>query len=325
MLQKSNLVIKTIVTLGFIFLLCACSNDINTTKDKEQAETKTKQEISTETRKVTTAMGEIEVPEHPKRVVVDWHLGQVLALGLMPVGAPSTLSDYGAFLKPLVSDEVEDIGKNGAVSLEKILELEPDLIITWDQEAYENYSKIAPTIVFDTTNYNSIDEEIHAMAEILNRKDEAKKWLAEFDQRVDAAKAKIKDVIPEGATFTIADYMMDKNIMIIGDLGERGSKAAYRLLELTPAPRVKSDIIDKKEDRIDSSWETVGDYMGDYIISMKSEKSDKVELPTVWTNLDAVKNNHVYEFNIKKFFNSDPLSALYQAEEIADKLVEGNK
>ncbi|HJF32952.1 MAG TPA: ABC transporter substrate-binding protein, partial [Sporosarcina psychrophila] len=161
--------------------------------------------------------------------------------------------------------------------------------------------------------------------EILNRKEEAKKWLVEFDQRVDAAKAKVKDVIPEGATFTIADYMMDKNIMIIGDQGERGGKAAYRLLGLTPAPRVKSDIIDKKVDRIDASWETVGDYMGDYIISMKSEESDKVDLPKIWTNLDAVKNNHVYAFDIKKFFNADPLSALYQAEEIADKLAEGNE
>ncbi|MEK3887876.1 ABC transporter substrate-binding protein [Bacillus sp. FSL K6-3431] len=325
MLKRSKLVIKSIVTLGFVLLLCACSNDVNATKDQEQTETTGHKISNAETRKISTVMGEVDVPDHPERVVVDWHLGQVMALGLMPVGAPSTLTDYGAFLKRLVSDGIEDIGVEGAVSMEKVLELEPDLIITWDQEAYENYSKIAPTIVYDTTKYNSIHEEINAMAEILNRKDDAKKWLADFDQCVDAAKAKIKEVIPEGATFTVADYGMDKNVMIIGDLGERGSKAAYRLLELTPAPRVKSDIIDKKEERIDTSWETVGDYMGDYIISMKSEGSEGVKLPTIWNNFDAVKNNNVYEFDIKKFFNSDPLSALYQAEEIANKLVEGNK
>ncbi|WP_188006679.1 ABC transporter substrate-binding protein [Sporosarcina sp. ANT_H38] len=323
MLKKSNIAIKTIAIVGFILLLCACSNDANMAKD--QAETKDNKDNSTEIRKVSTVMGEIEVPDRPKRVVVDWYLGQVMALGLIPVGAPSTLTDYGKFLEPLVSDEMEDIGTEGTVSMEKVLELEPDLIITWDQEAYENYAKIAPTIIFDGGSYNSIHEEINAMAEILNRKDEAKKWLTEFDQRVDAAKAKIKDVIPEGATFTIADYSMDKNIMIIGDRGERGSTAAYKLLGLTPSPKVKSDIIDKNQDRVDTSWETVGDYMGDYIISMKSEESDKVDLPKVWTNLDAVKNNHVYEFDIKKFFNADPLSALYQAEEIADKLVEGSK
>ena len=294
-------------------------------KEQEQAETKSNVENGAKTRIISTVMGEVEVPNHPERVVVDWYLGQVLALDLVPVGAPSTLTDYGKFLEPLVSDEMADIGTEGSVSMEKVLGLEPDLIITWDSEAYENYAKIAPTIVFDSSSYNSTHEEVNAMAEILNRKDEAKKWLTEFDHRVDAAKAKIKDVIPEGATFTIADYSFGKNVMIIGDLGERGGMAAYRLLGLTPTPLVKSEIIDKKESRIDTSWETVGDYMGDYIISMKSEESNKIDLSKVWTNFEAVKNNHVYEFDIKEFFNADPVSALYQAEEIADKLVEGNK
>ncbi|MBO0589352.1 hypothetical protein [Sporosarcina sp. E16_8] len=52
---------------------------------------------------------------------------------------------------------------------------------------------------------------------------------------------------------------------------------------------------------------------------MKSEESESLELPTTWATLDAVKNNHVYEFDIKKYFNSDPLSALYQAEELVKR------
>ncbi|HJF31617.1 MAG TPA: ABC transporter substrate-binding protein, partial [Sporosarcina psychrophila] len=155
MLKKFNLVIKTISIVGFILVLSACSNGANTTENQAEAKNN-----STETRKVSTVMGDIEVPDRPERVVVDWHLGQVMALGLMPVGAPLTLTDYGKFLEPLVSDEMADIGSEGTVSMEKVLELEPDLIITWDQEAYEKYSKIAPTIVYDTTNYNSIHEEI---------------------------------------------------------------------------------------------------------------------------------------------------------------------
>lgn len=320
MLQQIKVVGKFAFVFGLIVILAACS--VSSAEPDKPVE----QEVSSDTtRTISTVMGEIEVPANPERVVVDWHLGQVMAVGLMPVGAPSTLTDYGEFLKPLVSDEVENIGHDGAVSLEKILELEPDLIITWDQEAYEKYSKIAPTVVYDTSNYETIHEEITAMGDILNRQEDSKKWLAEFDERVEAAKDKINEVIPEGATFTIADYTFEKNVMIIGDQGERGSKAVYKLLGLTPPPRVQSDIIDKKEGRIDASWETVGDYIGDYLLVMTNETSDSLKLPATWTALEAVKNNNVYELDIRKYFNSDPLSALYQAEEIADVLVKGNK
>ncbi len=320
MLKQLKVVGKFAFVFALIVILSACSaSSAELDKATEQ------EESSDTTRVITTVMGDVEVPAHPERVIVDWHLGQVMAVGLMPVGAPSTLTDYGEFLKPLVSDEVEDIGQDGAVSLEKVLELEPDLIITWDQQAYEKYSKIAPTVVYDTSNYESIHEEITAMGDILNRQEDAKKWLVEFDERVAAAKDKIKEVIPEDATFTIADYTFEKNVMIIGDQGERGSKAVYKLLGLTPPVRIQSDIIAKKEGRLDVSWETVGDYIGDYLIVMTNETSGSLKLPATWATLEPVKNNKVYELDIKKYFNSDPLSALYQAEEIADVLVRGNQ
>jgi len=318
MLQQIKVVVKFAFVFGLMAVLSACS------ASSAEPDKATEQEASSDTpRVISTVMGDVEVPAHPERVVVDWHLGQVMAVGVMPVGAPSTLTDYGEFLKPLVSDDVEDIGKDGAVSLEKIVELAPDLIITWDQEAYEQYAKIAPTVVYDTSNYETIHEEVIAMGDILNRQEDAQKWLAEFDQRVATAKEKIKEIIPEDATFTIADYTFEKNVMIIGDQGERGSKAVYKLLGLTPPARVQSDIIDKKEGRIDASWETVGDYIGDYLIVMTNETSGSLKLPATWTTLEAVKNNRVYELDIRKYFNSDPLSALYQAEEIADVLVKG--
>lgn len=320
MLQQMKVVVKFAFVFGLMAVLSACSaSSAELDKATEQ------EESSDTTRVISTVMGDVEVPAHPERVIVDWHLGQVMAVGLMPVGAPSTLTDYGAFLKPLVSDDVEDIGHDGAASLEKVVELAPDLIITWDQQAYEKYSKIAPTVVYDTSNYETIHEEITAMGDILNRQEDAEKWLAEFDERVAVAKEKIKGVIPEGATVTIADYTFEKNVMIIGDQGERGSKAVYKLLGLTPPTRVQSDIIAKKEGRLDVSWETVGEYIGDYLIVMTNETSGSLKLPATWATLEPVKNNNVYELDIKKYFNSDPLSALYQAEEIADVLVKGNQ
>ncbi|WKL03253.1 ABC transporter substrate-binding protein [Paenibacillus amylolyticus] len=100
-----------------------------------------------QTRTLSTMMGDVTVPLNPERVVVDWNIGHVLAVGVTPVGVPSSLLDYGVFLRDKLVDSA-DLGNHSEVSLEKMVELEPDLIITWDQEKFQTYSKIAPTVVF---------------------------------------------------------------------------------------------------------------------------------------------------------------------------------
>ncbi|WP_144024680.1 ABC transporter substrate-binding protein [Paenibacillus odorifer] len=142
-------------------------------------------------RKITTVMGDVNVPANPQRVVVDWDLGPVLGVGVVPVGASNTQLEYSQFLKPFLDETVQDIGAEGSVSFEKVLELAPDVIITWNKDAYSNYSKIAPTVLFDTSKY---------------------------------------------ATISIVDYItVEKFSMVIGNQGERGSRATYDILGLNPA------------------------------------------------------------------------------------------
>ena len=233
-------------------------------------------------------------------MIVDWDLGHVLALGVEPVGTSKTILDYGQFLTPYVTDRTEDIGQDGQVSMEKMLELKPDLIITWDRNAVEQYSKIAPTVVFETQNYQNIHEEITAMGEILNKQKEAEGWLASFDERVAAAQAKINDVVPEGATFSIIDVGTTKATIVVGETGERGGDALYQILGLTPHPLVKSEIIDKGESRLDVSWEKVADYAGDYIFMITTGDDNQQELPSVWNSIDAVKNHNVLRTKYQK-------------------------
>ncbi|WKL03254.1 hypothetical protein Q0F98_06210 [Paenibacillus amylolyticus] len=51
-----------------------------------------------------------------------------------------------------------------------------------------------------------MEAEVTAMGEILNHEAEAITWNESFKQRIAAAQAKIKGVIPDGATFTVADF-----------------------------------------------------------------------------------------------------------------------
>lgn len=294
-----------------VLMLAACSA-------KEEPATDAK----TDTREIETVMGKVTVPSNPQRVIVDWDLGHVIALGVEPVGASKTTLEFGQLLKQFVTDKTDEIGRDGQVSYEKVLELEPDLIITWNRDQVAEYEKIAPTVVFDTTQYDGVHEQLTAMGEILNRQNEAKDWLADYDQRVAKAKAQIEASVPKDATFTIIDSGTVKDAIVVGKSGERGGLAAYGVLELKAADKIQQDIIDKKESRAEVSWESIQDFAGDYIFLITQQGDNQDELPSVWQSLDAVKNGRVIELKVKEYFTGDPISTLLQAEDMAAKVAE---
>lgn len=299
--------------LALLLVLGACA-------EKEKPVQENSNEATSDIRKIDTVMGEVEVPTNPERVVVDWDLGHVVALGVEPVGASKTTLEYGLLLKQFVTDLTEEIGQDGQVSYEKVLDLNPDLIITWNREQVEEYEKIAPTVVFETQNYDGIHEQLTAMGEILNKQDEAKKWLTDFDQRIADAKSKVEEAIPAGSTFTIIDAGTTKEAIVVGETAERGGLAAYQSLKLTPQEKVKSELIDKGENRADVSWESISDFTGDYIFLITQGEEAKADLPSTWDSLDAVKKGHVIELNVKEYFTGDPISTLLQAEDMAEKI-----
>ncbi len=269
---------------------------------------------------VKTSVGDVEIPLFPKRIIVDWNIGHLLALGLTPIGVPHSLLDYGLFLRESLPDTVEDIGAHQEMNLEKIMSLNPDLIVTWSEDNYDKLSKIAPTLVFNTDNYQSAEEEMTALGDMLGLQEAAAKWNKSFEVRLEAARQKIAEAVPPGSTFTILEYNWDKTVLVVGATGNRGGKTVYELLGLTPPPKVQSDIIDKQEWAMNVSWEVLDQYVGDYMIDLRASDATQERENSIWANLPAVKNNQVYEFNIRKYFNADPLSYIQQAEEIAESL-----
>lgn len=135
---------------------------------------------------VRTATGEVTVPDAPHRVVVldTAELDSALTLGVTPVGA--TRSDVASgFLDYLPQDKlagIKDVGKIGAPNLEAIAALKPDLILTnkvRDGQRYADLSKIAPTVMTDSTGYPwKQNFAVHAAA--LNKIPEAKRTVAAY-------------------------------------------------------------------------------------------------------------------------------------------------
>jgi iron complex transport system substrate-binding protein len=324
MMKKMLKHIKTPFLLSLIVLLAACGEDTKQPEENNDSVPKTEE---AETKTITDDSGrEVEIPVKAQRIVTDWYMGQILALDVVPVGAITANLDYAAFLKPYYKDgEITNIGTDGNASLEKILELKPDLIITWNPEDVEKYEKIAPTIVFSDTAYNSATDEVKAMGEFLGRQEEADAFAKDFENRVTQAQQKINAAIPEGATFTIFD-LFEKNATVVGNSSVSGGRALYQILGVKPQEKIQ-ELFDTKESnggRYEISYEVVGDYVGDYVFVINFFNKEG-KLPPTWTNLDVIKNNKTIPLEAEYYFASDPLSGLHQAEDLADKIVEYTK
>ncbi|OKP83698.1 ABC transporter substrate-binding protein [Paenibacillus sp. P32E] len=270
---------------------------------------------------VTTINGEIKIPVKPKRIVAEEYLGSLIALDTIPVGAPGLTLENMYFKEALAG--IADTGTYGKMSPEKILELEPDLIISGMADSYEALSQIAPTIIVPYGDLKNTHEELTYFGKLLGKEQEAKDWLAQYDKRIAEAKAKVDAVIPADATFSILEHG-DKATWAYGDNFGRGGQPVYQALGRKPPAGVAKEIMEKPWAEI--SAEMLNKYAGDYLIVTDNEQTvqDYKDDP-IWGSLPAVKNDHVYVWKEGKSWYYDPIAVLSQTEELAAWLTAGQK
>lgn len=272
------------------------------------------------TRSIRTVAGEITVPARPRRVVVDWNIGHLLALGLAPVGVPGSLLDNSKLLDPYWPEAPADIGFHNHISYESVMALEPDLIVTWNRNAYPAYARIAPTVVFEAERFGGMNEEIWAMGQIVNRQREAAAWIADSRRRVLALRARMAARVSAASTFTLVDPCWQSEVTIIGNTACRGGKAVYERLGLKPAPGVARDILDKGLDSVQIAKSRVDAYLGDCALVMTYDPSLGLTASPGWNPEEIARRRRIVELPWSQYFQSDPFSSLLQAEELAGRL-----
>jgi iron complex transport system substrate-binding protein len=292
---------------------------IQSTNDRAQGWTKSmagSAEGAGRGRTIQTSMGEVTVPAKPERVVVDWSLGEVLALGLTPMGTPHTLVDSNRLLGQYMCSETQDIGNHNQVSIEKVLELEPDLIITWDRRAFASFARIAPTVLYQSDDYRTVGEGITAMGHILNRSEEAVKWHAEYERRACHVRDSLLRQRKERQTFTMIDPNWGRDIQVVGNAATRGGRAAYGLLGLQPTQKVWQELFKQGRESIWIDQQEISEYTGDYLLVLRSDQSNPEGQALNWTDLNQAAGRGLIELEWENYFLSDPLSVLLQAEEM---------
>ncbi|WP_440837580.1 ABC transporter substrate-binding protein [Paenibacillus sp. 22594] len=250
-----------------------------------------------ETRIISTIKGDIEIPAHPKKVAGMLYVfaDHLLALGIEP-HALVTYNDLG--FPEYLADRMKDtiaIGSGEAPNLEALLEAEPDLILaskTLNEANYEQLSKIAPTILFDNENEEDWTR-FRQTAEIFGKEAEADQIHTDYEAKV----AKVKDELAAVAPNETVAYLrvQDKQLQLIqpGD-----NFTLFGPLGLTPASVEGIDFKDSWNVAI--SEEVLPELNPDrmFIILRPGESNktalDNIMSTSIWANLTAVKNKHVY-------------------------------
>ncbi|GGO91802.1 ABC transporter substrate-binding protein [Wenjunlia tyrosinilytica] len=249
---------------------------------------------------VTTAMGKVEVPDSPRRVVVldTDALDSAVTLGITPVGAVT--AEAGAPMSSYLPQDrlkgIKPVGLIAEPNLEAIDGLNPDLIISSkarDEKSYQELSKIAPTVFTETTGPDW-RKNFALHADVLGRKEEAEQVVADYEKHVaevtgalggaeKAARTKVGFVrFIEGADTRL--YMNDTFVgSILKDL--KVGRAAN---------------VDKTGFSVDISPERIGEGNADVIFYSTYGDPAKAEETSVtggklWKNLDAVKNDKAFK------------------------------
>jgi iron complex transport system substrate-binding protein len=308
------------VVLFLVGILSACGNTSdNAASPSTQGNPA---DSGSETITYTAANGEVKIPKNPKRVVVvaDSYVGYFLALGIKPVGiTESALSNIYFNGK---TDGIENIGDGKSV--EKILDLQPDLIVTFaGTENIDALEKIAPTVAVE---YGKKDfkEQLREFGKMTGREEKANEWIANWDKKIAEMKPKVQAAVGNKTVSILQPYA--KGIYAFGHNYGRGGEIIYGEFQLKAPPLVQKEAIDSGKGWATLSLELLPDYAGDYIFtsawSGDNADPEVVYGSSVWKGLPAVKNNRVFKLDPKSSFFNDPVSLEAQLAFIVDKLTQ---
>lgn len=280
------------------------------------------------TRTYESEKGPIELPMHPERVVVidQDYVGDVLASGITPIATTGWAFETPYYKEQL--KDVENVGDKVSFSIEKVASLDPDLILTYNEEQYEALSKIAPTVLIPFGKFGDYRERLLEIAKILNREEEANQFLADFDKKVETKKKELAPILDKDPKVVILE-ITEKDLFLFGDSYGRGGQVIYNELNLN-APQKVVDIA-FKEGWAKISLEALPEYLGeaDYILlgvrDTGVDNSKEIMKSQLWKDLPAVKSGHVLNYELNTFYFQDPIALEYQMNEISDFMESKNQ
>jgi len=270
------------------------------------------------TRTIATIKGDVVVPASPKRVVVLYLLGDLVALGVNPIGI-SELYDGAAFSEQLKG--IESLGHWDDTSPEAVMAHDPDLIIVSSENSYNNLKDIAPTVIIPADQI-STEDRIQKLGEVFGKEKEAQAILDDFNSKVESSKEKLRSAGILDKTITIVEGDKKEMLIIESKQYGRGSQIVYDYLGMkAPAVIQKKLDIAKAAESETISMEVMPEYVGDILLRSSWEGMDDLMDNPVWTSMAAVKEGRVIEAPFGLFYYTDIYSLSTQLDVITNGLL----
>lgn len=179
-----------------ILVLVACTD---TTKEKETPENEEKESTVAKESQAQSGMKEITylgdtylVPEKVERIVITGAMEameDVTALNIEPVGAITVAGEFPEIFKAAMG-KAESIGEKQQPNFEKILELQPDVILgttKFPDEVVQKLEEVATTILVSHIS-SDWQDNLMLIAHLGDKEEEAKALLAQYDKDIESAK-----------------------------------------------------------------------------------------------------------------------------------------
>ena len=300
------------LAIAFFCLIISCSNQVNQKETPPIAKP-----ASSDCRLVKHELGESCIPQNPQRIIVtdESILDPTLALGFQPIAAAeqniagSRGRHFGDKAKDIVS-----IGKTSQFSIERIVELQPDLILGFyiNPEIHQLLSETAPTLKVKKI------EPIHLkwkqtfvkIAEKLDRKEQAQTALNKYQQRVDKLRQQIKQKVGD-KTVSVMRFYASGRVQV--ETIYSFSTVIIQELGLSLPPQLLPFSTDKDTSTIPISLERVDLVDADVLFVMLDPDSEdnfkRYQSSPLWKKLNVVENNRVYTVDSNYWYFGNILAA----------------
>ena len=311
--MKKKLMIATLM-VTLVASLTACGSNKNQDTAQDVAKT----------RVVTDARGEVEIPTNPTKIVDLSGNSDILSvLGYNVIGtANSDAYDYTKF-PVYLEDTLKDATILGysmqdTMDVEAVFALEPDLIIisTYQEKMYDQLKDVAPTVMIELAQMDW-KEDILSVAQVMDKEDEAKEWLAQYEAKAKEVGAKIKETYGEDTSYL--SFLASGGQFFVFDGAGFGS-VLYQDLGLA-----KPEGMPEQEDISLPvvNYEGLAAIDADVIFAIGTDE-DMASLKenSVWNGLTPVKEGDVVELPSSPYFNQgySCIGRMLLLDEIAEML-----
>lgn len=252
------------------------------------------------------------------RVVVFHYLGELLALGVQPVGSDERMR---RLLAPQVCGL--PLGEQDSIE-EKITGLKPDLIIYPDfipESTVRIMERVAPAIVVNWRD--DVYLRLNLIAGLLGKTREALMWIREYKRKYGKLRQQLQGFVREGETATALAVQGD-SLYVYG--AHQMGHTLYQALGFSPPDAVRKLIEgDRQFTWLEISRRSLPRFAGDRLFLVVTEPLEsrraveRLVNSSSWRELPAVRNGRAYVLDERLAYDN-PITLEHNLEEMRELL-----